>query len=154
MEGVLSYRDPHFWRHSANMLAGTIHLQVMSDVLEPRIIQQVEPQRGANYGPRAPTHSFRHVCGSVGFEVGVSGHCLATWTLEWLPVCFWRGLCQLPGDGHPEGRRGEQPVGAGGEGGLLPAHVWTQHRLPPGSGYDPADGVHEISQGWDLHHVT
>lgn len=26
------------------MLAGTIHLQVMSDVLEPRIIQQVEAQ--------------------------------------------------------------------------------------------------------------
>lgn len=44
IEGVLSYRDPHFWRHSASTLAGTIHLQVMSDVLEPRIIQQVELQ--------------------------------------------------------------------------------------------------------------
>lgn len=41
IEGVLSYRDPHFWRHSANMIAGTIHLQVMSDVVEQRIIQQV-----------------------------------------------------------------------------------------------------------------
>uniref|UniRef100_A0A8D0AAA9 Zinc transporter n=1 Tax=Sander lucioperca TaxID=283035 RepID=A0A8D0AAA9_SANLU len=41
IEGVLSYRDPHFWRHSANMIAGTIHLQIMSDVVEQRIIQQV-----------------------------------------------------------------------------------------------------------------
>lgn len=43
IEGVLSYRDPHFWRHSANMIAGTIHLQIMSDVVEQRIIQQVDP---------------------------------------------------------------------------------------------------------------
>lgn len=35
------------------MLAGTIHLQVMSDVLEPRIIQQVETTARANYGPGA-----------------------------------------------------------------------------------------------------
>lgn len=41
IEGVLSYRDSHFWRHSANVLAGTVHLQIMSDVVEQRIIQQV-----------------------------------------------------------------------------------------------------------------
>uniref|UniRef100_A0A674N693 Zinc transporter n=1 Tax=Takifugu rubripes TaxID=31033 RepID=A0A674N693_TAKRU len=41
LEGVLSYRDPHFWRHSASVVAGTIHLQVMSDVVEQRIIHQV-----------------------------------------------------------------------------------------------------------------
>nr|XP_029476249.1 zinc transporter 5 [Oncorhynchus nerka] len=41
VEGVLSYRDPHFWRHSASVIAGTIHLQLMSDVVEQRIIQQV-----------------------------------------------------------------------------------------------------------------
>ncbi|KAM4533188.1 proton-coupled zinc antiporter SLC30A5 [Fundulus diaphanus] len=41
IEGVLSYRDAHFWRHSANVVAGTVHLQVMSDVVEQRIIQQV-----------------------------------------------------------------------------------------------------------------
>ncbi|KAJ8261208.1 hypothetical protein COCON_G00169310 [Conger conger] len=33
IEGVLSYRDPHFWRHSASVIAGTIHLQLMSDVV-------------------------------------------------------------------------------------------------------------------------
>lgn len=38
---MLSYRDPHFWRHSASIVAGTIHLQVMSDVVEQRIIHQV-----------------------------------------------------------------------------------------------------------------
>uniref|UniRef100_A0A7N9AK36 Zinc transporter n=1 Tax=Mastacembelus armatus TaxID=205130 RepID=A0A7N9AK36_9TELE len=41
IEGVVSYRDPHFWRHSASIIAGTIHLQIMSDVVEQRIIQQV-----------------------------------------------------------------------------------------------------------------
>lgn len=41
IEGVISYRDPHFWRHSANVTAGTIHLQVMPDVVEQRIVQQV-----------------------------------------------------------------------------------------------------------------
>ncbi|RXN17516.1 zinc transporter 5 [Labeo rohita] len=40
IEGVLSYRDPHFWRHSASVIAGTIHLQLMSDVVEQRVIQQ------------------------------------------------------------------------------------------------------------------
>ncbi|XP_016148009.1 zinc transporter 5-like [Sinocyclocheilus grahami] len=41
IEGVLSYRDPHFWRHSASVIAGTIHLQLMSNVVEQRVIQQV-----------------------------------------------------------------------------------------------------------------
>uniref|UniRef100_A0A8C6SQJ1 Zinc transporter n=1 Tax=Neogobius melanostomus TaxID=47308 RepID=A0A8C6SQJ1_9GOBI len=41
IEGVISYRDPHFWRHSASVMAGTIHLQVMPDVVEQRIVQQV-----------------------------------------------------------------------------------------------------------------
>lgn len=41
IEGVLSYRDPHFWRHSASVIAGTIHIQLMSDVVEQRVIQQV-----------------------------------------------------------------------------------------------------------------
>lgn len=41
IEGVVSYRDPHFWRHSANIIAGTIHLQIMPDVVEQRIVQQV-----------------------------------------------------------------------------------------------------------------
>ncbi|KAM9695881.1 proton-coupled zinc antiporter SLC30A5 isoform 2-T3 [Trichechus inunguis] len=41
IEGLISYRDPHFWRHSASVVAGTIHIQVTSDVLEQRIVQQV-----------------------------------------------------------------------------------------------------------------
>lgn len=80
---------------------------------------------------------------------------MTEWTQKQLPVCFLSSPCVNPaGDGHPEGRGREQPVSAGGEGGLLPTHVWTQYWLPPGSGYDPADGVHEVPQRWDLHHVT
>ncbi|CAL8320919.1 unnamed protein product [Lota lota] len=41
IDGVLSYRDAHFWRHSASMVAGTIHIQVMAEVVEQRVIQQV-----------------------------------------------------------------------------------------------------------------
>ncbi|XP_069483491.1 proton-coupled zinc antiporter SLC30A5 [Ambystoma mexicanum] len=41
IDGLISYRDPHFWRHSASVVAGTIHVQVMSDVVEQRVIQQV-----------------------------------------------------------------------------------------------------------------
>ncbi|XP_029798240.1 zinc transporter 5 isoform X3 [Suricata suricatta] len=41
IEGLISYRDPHFWRHSASVVAGTVHIQVTSDVLEQRIVQQV-----------------------------------------------------------------------------------------------------------------
>ncbi|EMP36535.1 Zinc transporter 5 [Chelonia mydas] len=41
IDGLISYRDPHFWCHSASVVAGTIHVQVMSDVMEQRIIQQV-----------------------------------------------------------------------------------------------------------------
>ncbi|XP_075694952.1 proton-coupled zinc antiporter SLC30A5 isoform X2 [Rhinoderma darwinii] len=41
IDGLISYRDTHFWRHSASIVGGTIHVQVMSDVVEQRIIQQV-----------------------------------------------------------------------------------------------------------------
>jgi len=41
IDGVLSYRDAHFWRHSASIVAGTIHIQVMAEVVEQRIVQQV-----------------------------------------------------------------------------------------------------------------
>lgn len=41
IDGVISYRDPHFWCHSASVVAGTIHVQVVSDVMEQRIVQQV-----------------------------------------------------------------------------------------------------------------
>ncbi|XP_063819437.1 proton-coupled zinc antiporter SLC30A5 [Pseudophryne corroboree] len=41
IDGLISYRDPHFWRHSASIIAGTIHVQVMSDVVEQWIVQQV-----------------------------------------------------------------------------------------------------------------
>uniref|UniRef100_A0A8C0J7W3 Zinc transporter n=1 Tax=Chelonoidis abingdonii TaxID=106734 RepID=A0A8C0J7W3_CHEAB len=41
IDGLISYRDPHFWCHSASVVAGTLHVQVMSDVMEQRIIQQV-----------------------------------------------------------------------------------------------------------------
>ena len=41
IEGVLSYRGEHFWRHSSNVVCGTLHVQVQPQVSEAKVIQQV-----------------------------------------------------------------------------------------------------------------
>ncbi|XP_032809518.1 proton-coupled zinc antiporter SLC30A5 [Petromyzon marinus] len=41
VDGVLSYRNPYFWRHSAAVVAGTLHVQVQVGVVEQRVVQQV-----------------------------------------------------------------------------------------------------------------
>ncbi|KAI8774917.1 zinc transporter 5 [Biomphalaria glabrata] len=41
IEGVLSYREPHFWSHTANKVIGMIHIQVSQQAQEQRIISQV-----------------------------------------------------------------------------------------------------------------
>ncbi|CAL1532421.1 unnamed protein product [Lymnaea stagnalis] len=41
IEGVLSYREPHFWSHTANKVLGMIHVQVWPQAQEQRIIAQV-----------------------------------------------------------------------------------------------------------------
>uniref|UniRef100_A0A8C5JYL2 Zinc transporter n=1 Tax=Jaculus jaculus TaxID=51337 RepID=A0A8C5JYL2_JACJA len=68
IEGLISYRDPHFWRHSASIVAGTIHIQVTSDVLEQRIVQQVTgilKEAGVNNLTVQVEKEayFQHVCG-------------------------------------------------------------------------------------------
>ncbi|KAH9513268.1 hypothetical protein Btru_034511 [Bulinus truncatus] len=41
IDGVLSYREPHFWSHTANRVIGMIHVQVSQQAQEQRIISQV-----------------------------------------------------------------------------------------------------------------
>ena len=41
MDGVLSYRDEHFWEHSSKVLCGIIHVQVTPSSKEQRVISQV-----------------------------------------------------------------------------------------------------------------
>ncbi|XP_068694345.1 proton-coupled zinc antiporter SLC30A5-like [Montipora foliosa] len=41
LDGVLSYRDPHFWRHASDTVVGSIHVQVAPSANEQRIIQMV-----------------------------------------------------------------------------------------------------------------
>ncbi|XP_071844901.1 proton-coupled zinc antiporter SLC30A5-like isoform X2 [Apostichopus japonicus] len=41
LDGVLSYRRPHFWTHAGSTLAGTVHLQLHPNANEQRISQQV-----------------------------------------------------------------------------------------------------------------
>ncbi|XP_074651021.1 proton-coupled zinc antiporter SLC30A5-like [Tubulanus polymorphus] len=43
VEGVLGYRDQHFWQHSSDVLSGNIHLQVAPDASEQKILSQVTP---------------------------------------------------------------------------------------------------------------
>lgn len=41
IEGIVSYRDEHFWRHSSKVICGTIHIQVKPDASEQKIVSQV-----------------------------------------------------------------------------------------------------------------
>ena len=41
LEGVISYRDEHFWRHSSKVICGTIHVQVRPEISEQKIVSQV-----------------------------------------------------------------------------------------------------------------
>ncbi|XP_067935108.1 proton-coupled zinc antiporter SLC30A5-like [Watersipora subatra] len=40
LEGVLSYRDQHFWRHSGSVLCGTLHIQISPSASEQHTVQQ------------------------------------------------------------------------------------------------------------------
>ncbi len=37
LDGVLSYSDAHFWLHSSESIAGTIHIQVAPSVNEQKV---------------------------------------------------------------------------------------------------------------------
>ncbi|GFS15345.1 zinc transporter 5 [Elysia marginata] len=41
LENVLSFREPHFWSHTANKIHGMVHIQVATQGQEQRIISQV-----------------------------------------------------------------------------------------------------------------
>lgn len=41
LDGVLSYRNPHFWTHAGSTIAGTVNIQLHPDANEQRITQQV-----------------------------------------------------------------------------------------------------------------
>uniref|UniRef100_T1J8P6 Proton-coupled zinc antiporter SLC30A5 n=1 Tax=Strigamia maritima TaxID=126957 RepID=T1J8P6_STRMM len=41
MDGVVSYRNQHFWLHSSSQLAGSIHIQVRNDISEQKVLSQI-----------------------------------------------------------------------------------------------------------------
>ncbi|GAB1606164.1 zinc transporter 5-like [Argonauta hians] len=41
IEGVISYREPHFWNHTSTKIMGCIHVQVKPEASEQKIIAQV-----------------------------------------------------------------------------------------------------------------
>ena len=41
LDGVTSYSDEHFWRHSMRVVCGTIHIQVLPEASEQKIVSQV-----------------------------------------------------------------------------------------------------------------
>ena len=59
IEGIVSYRDEHFWRHSSKVICGTIHIQVKADVSEQKIVSQVGNLCG-QIGPLIHTHTHTH----------------------------------------------------------------------------------------------
>lgn len=41
LEGIASYSDDHFWRHSSNVICGTIHIQINAECSEQKVVSQV-----------------------------------------------------------------------------------------------------------------
>lgn len=41
IDGVVSYSEEHFWRHSSRVLCGTIHVQLEPDASEQKVVSQV-----------------------------------------------------------------------------------------------------------------
>ncbi|VDH98753.1 solute carrier family 30 (zinc transporter), member 5/7 [Mytilus galloprovincialis] len=41
IEGILAYREPHFWQHTADKIYGTVHIHVVPDASEQKIIAYV-----------------------------------------------------------------------------------------------------------------
>jgi hypothetical protein len=41
LDGVLTYTDAHFWLHSSETIAGTLHIQVAPSANEQRVITAV-----------------------------------------------------------------------------------------------------------------
>lgn len=40
-EGVLTYRNDHFWYHTSEVLAGSIHVQIAKDANAQKVLSQV-----------------------------------------------------------------------------------------------------------------
>ena len=41
IEGVIGYKDPHFWFHTSSKTMGSLHLQITHNVVEQKLISQV-----------------------------------------------------------------------------------------------------------------
>ncbi|XP_045216205.2 proton-coupled zinc antiporter SLC30A5-like [Mercenaria mercenaria] len=41
LEGIVSYRDPHFWYHTSGKVFGTLHIHISHDGVEQKLISQV-----------------------------------------------------------------------------------------------------------------
>lgn len=41
LDGVVSYRDPHFWYHTSSKVFGTLHINVSQDCIEQKLVSQV-----------------------------------------------------------------------------------------------------------------
>ena len=42
VEGVVSYRNPHFWQHYKDLIVGTIHVQIQPDASHQKVLTQVQ----------------------------------------------------------------------------------------------------------------
>jgi zinc transporter 5/7 len=41
LEGVVSYRNLHFWQHYKDLMVGTIHVQIAPEAVQQKILAQV-----------------------------------------------------------------------------------------------------------------
>lgn len=41
INGVISYRNPQFWRHSSDAIAGTLHIRAKASASEQSVVSRV-----------------------------------------------------------------------------------------------------------------
>ena len=44
VDGVMSFRDQHFWRHSSNVIAGILYVQVKAESSDQVVVSQVRDE--------------------------------------------------------------------------------------------------------------
>ncbi len=41
IQGVIGYRNPHFWKQNKDIVVGTIHVQINSEASQQEVLQKI-----------------------------------------------------------------------------------------------------------------
>lgn len=78
LEGVISYRDQHFWQHCTGLIAGSLHVQIQNDASEQQIINQtmsIFREIGiSNFTIQVEKEEYFHHLSGLSSQVGAMVH--------------------------------------------------------------------------------